>query len=659
MTKARLLEEMQRLRERVAELERQVSGRDPQKSGTLLASALENMSDAVFISDAAGNFIEFNEAFATYHRFSSKEECSRHISACFDRFEVFTADGKPALPEMWVVPRALRGESGKNVEYTLRLRSTGETWVGRYNFSPIRSPEGIILGAVVVAHEITEERHTAEILRESEQRLSFHMNNSPLGIVEWDTNFIVTRWSGEAERIFGWTAQETLGKRIMDLNIVFEDDIPHLLRVMTRLTSGVSRHVFSCNRNYTKDGKVIICEWYNSVLVDDQGKMLWVMSQVLDITERKMTEEALRQANEDQELAGQLRELATETIQTEQRERQRIASLLHDHVQQLLVSAQMQASLLRRSSSQPHNATFNVLEDILKEALRVATTLTIELFPPVLTQSGLSAAFGWLATYMKEKHCLEVHIHAEAEREPTAPAERTFLFESVRELLLNIRKHAGVREARVLIPAETEKRFTVIVEDDGHGFVPGTVKPGTRGGFGLFSLQQRLLYLGGTLLIDTAPGRGTRITLSIPLREGHSGEYGQRSSPSRKFDPIRVLLVDDHKMVRQGLTSLLELEADIEVVGEAENGREAIAKAHQLHPEVVILDVNMPEMDGIQTVSRLVKELPETKVIAISVYAEEHAANVMRREGAIEYVAKDSPMEHLIAAIRSCHGTPL
>ncbi|MBP7633439.1 PAS domain S-box protein [Candidatus Ozemobacteraceae bacterium] len=683
MTKARLLQEMQKLRQRISELERKLdepcgpipaaaqrppapSNPDSAKRQTqieddlncsrkMLESALANMSDAVFISDADGNIVEFNEAFATYHRFKSKEECSRRISECFSRFDAFFADGTPASSELWAVPRALRGERGENVEYTLRLRSTGETWTGRYNFSPIRSQDGQIIGSVVIVHEITRDKQVAEFLRESEQRLAFHTDNSPLGIIEWDTNFVVTRWSGEAERIFGWNAAEILGRKLLDLNMIFEDDIPHVHRVSERLTSGLSRHVFSCNRNYTKDRKIIICEWYNSVLLDDHGKMISVLSQILDITDRKHTEDALRQATEDvRELAKNLRELAADSIRTEQRERQRIATLLHDHVQQLLVSAQMQVGLLRRTGHHQNGATLAILESTLKEALTATTTLTIDLFPPVLSKPDMIAAFSWLARYMEEKHCFKMHLVSQTKCEPATFEERTFLFESVRELMLNVLKHAGVREARLVIPVEPDNRFTVVVEDDGRGFAPDSIKPGTRKGFGLFSIGERLLHLGGTILIDSAPGHGAKITLSIPLKTAEAANGVQSPAVEMKFDPIRVLLADDHKMVRQGLTSLLQAEADIEVVGEAENGIEAIEKAHLLQPDVVILDVNMPEMDGIQAVSRISKEMPAVKVIALSVYNEQHAADVMRSAGAYEYIPKGSPLEHLIATIRAC-----
>jgi PAS domain S-box-containing protein len=131
-----------------------------------------------------------------------------------------------------------------------------------------------------------------EALRESEQRLNFHVNNSPLAIIEWTTDFIVTRWSGGAEKIFGWQQSETIGKPIMDLQMIYDEDIPIVQKTMERLSDGSSKNVISTNRNYTKEGKVIICEWYNSVLLNPQGKMISVMSQVIDISERKQAEEA-------------------------------------------------------------------------------------------------------------------------------------------------------------------------------------------------------------------------------------------------------------------------------------------------------------------------------------------------------------------------------
>ena len=137
-------------------------------------------------------------------------------------------------------------------------------------------------------------KKSEEAMLESEQRVNFHVNNSPLATIEWNAYFVVTRWSGEAEKIFGWNQLETIGKSIMDLQMIYDEDIPIVQKTMERLTDGSSKTVVTANRNFTKDRKVIYCEWYNSVLLNPQGKMISVMSQVMDITVRKRAEDALK-----------------------------------------------------------------------------------------------------------------------------------------------------------------------------------------------------------------------------------------------------------------------------------------------------------------------------------------------------------------------------
>lgn len=144
--------------------ERRLSEQALRESRAKLDAALASMTDAVFISDAEGRFIEFNDAFASFHRFKDKSECAKKFADYPDILEVFMADGTPAPVEMWAVPRALRGEKVTNAEYTLRRRDTGETWVGSYSFGPIRDKGGAIVGSVVVGRDITGNKKVSEEL---------------------------------------------------------------------------------------------------------------------------------------------------------------------------------------------------------------------------------------------------------------------------------------------------------------------------------------------------------------------------------------------------------------------------------------------------------------------------------------------------------------
>ena len=139
------------------------------ESRAKLEAALASMTDAVFISDAEGRFIDFNDAFATFHRFKSKDECVKTFAEYPDILDVFMASGELAPLDQWAVPRALRGETVTNAEYTLRRKDTGETWVGSYSFSPIRDKDGKIVGSVVAGRDITDLKRAEEALRKSEQ----------------------------------------------------------------------------------------------------------------------------------------------------------------------------------------------------------------------------------------------------------------------------------------------------------------------------------------------------------------------------------------------------------------------------------------------------------------------------------------------------------
>ncbi len=130
-----------------------------------LEAALASMTDAVVISDPDGRFIDFNDAFASFHRFKDKRECLTTLAEYPGILDVYTANGELAPLEQWAVARALRGEMVTNAEYTLRRKNTGETWIGSYSFGPIRDKDGRIAGAVVTCRDITEQKRAEEALR--------------------------------------------------------------------------------------------------------------------------------------------------------------------------------------------------------------------------------------------------------------------------------------------------------------------------------------------------------------------------------------------------------------------------------------------------------------------------------------------------------------
>ena len=170
-----------------------------------LEAALASITDAVFISDVEGRFIEINDAFATFHRFKDKDECSKICSEYHDILDVFMVNGEPAPLNEWMIPRALRGEAVTNAEYTLRRKDTGETWVASYSFAPIHDRNSKIVGAVVVARDITDHKRAEKEKLDLERSLLHAQKLESLGIlaggIAHDFNNILAGIMGYADLV--------------------------------------------------------------------------------------------------------------------------------------------------------------------------------------------------------------------------------------------------------------------------------------------------------------------------------------------------------------------------------------------------------------------------------------------------------------------------
>ena len=147
--------------------------------------------------------------------------------------------------------------------------------------------------------EIMERRRAEMALRESEarlrdalERLRFHMNNSQLAVIEWDRDYTICFWSKRAEDLFGWKAEEIMGRNWNDFKLIYDDDVQIVAQGVQELTTGKASYNIIENRNYTKDGQVIHCRWFNSAFQDQSGQSVSTFSQVADMTEREQAREA-------------------------------------------------------------------------------------------------------------------------------------------------------------------------------------------------------------------------------------------------------------------------------------------------------------------------------------------------------------------------------
>jgi signal transduction histidine kinase len=212
----------------------------------------------------------------------------------------------------------------------------------------------------------------------------------------------------------------------------------------------------------------------------------------------------------------QLRAMASKLAQVEQCERGQLAAILHDNLQQLLVAARIQISMVNQVllPVKERNALSRA-NNIIGQAIADSRALTVDLSPPILHGAGLGAALEWLATRMAELHCFTVNLSLDRRAEPQTKSLRVLLFEIVRELVFNSCKYSGCASVRVKMTREQKCYVRVVVEDAGKGLDPKALSASMASGerLGLFSIQQRLADIGGRMTLTSEPGIGTRVEI--------------------------------------------------------------------------------------------------------------------------------------------------
>jgi signal transduction histidine kinase len=251
---------------------------------------------------------------------------------------------------------------------------------------------------------------------------------------------------------------------------------------------------------------------------------------------RTLEQRVAERTGEAVEKAQKLRLLATELSLAEEAERERIAEMLHEDLQQLLVAARMQlATLCRTQDAARREPLAREIADLLERSFKLTRSLSVELAPPVLHELGLAAALEWLAAETRKSYNVEVTVEADSLANPKATDVRTFLFRAVRELLLNSVKHALGSAVHITMQRLRPDKIRIIVADNGPGFDASLLDAQlTRSQkFGLLNIRERVSSFGGEFHIDSDRKRGTRITLSLPRGSATQSQVDQRGKLRR------------------------------------------------------------------------------------------------------------------------------
>jgi PAS domain S-box-containing protein len=495
---------------------------------------------------------------------------------------------------------------------------------------------------------------------------------APLGYVSLDEDGYVQEINLAGVHLLGVEREGVTGYSFVDYVVpddrtAFLEHVRQCVHQRQEMTSEVTLQA--------KDGRSIAVQLH-SIPEEAENDTVFCKTAFTDISERRKFEEQLRAFNESLERrvaertavaehrAMQLRALASELSQAEQRERRRLAQALHDQLQQLLVLTKIRLGALNRQLREEEpRSLVGQIQELLDQSIAESRSLTAELSPAVLYDVGLAAGLDWLARQMQEKHSLRVELRADRQAEPSDEGTRVFLFQAVRELLLNVVQHAGTDQARVEM-ARVGGQVKIEVRDPGRGFEPASMEAdtGSTTGFGLFSIRERLELLGGRLEIHSTPGQGTQTMILAPLHQLRP--VTELAAPYEGVEPmvasrgervvsgrIRVLLADDHPLLRKGLADLLRERPEMEVVGEARDGEEAVELALQTKPDVVLMDISMPKLSGVEATRYITTEMPRVRVIGLSMHQEEQLPAAMREAGAAGYLLKSASADVLIGAI--------
>ena len=267
---------------------------------------------------------------------------------------------------------------------------------------------------------------------------------------------------------------------------------------------------------------------------DAKGKILYYEGTAQNITKRKEAEEKLMLYQQ------QLRSLASELSLAEERLRRRIAAELHDHIAQNLAISKIKLESLKDDVKPGLAKSLKDVINLISQTIDASRSLTFEISPPVLYELGFEAAVGWLVRQTRQRFGLDVEFINDEKPKPLNADIRVLLFQAVRELLVNVVKHAKAKKAKVYTLA-VDDNIQVTVEDNGVGFDITAINPAkdfTKGGFGLFNIRERLDQIGGSVIIHSGRKKGTQIILTAPMEKlkkprirlpgARSGKNGRR-----------------------------------------------------------------------------------------------------------------------------------
>jgi len=377
-----------------------------------------------------------------------------------------------------------------------------------------------------------------------------------------------------------------------------------------------------------------------------------------ELTELIETNEALRVS----ELS--LRQLSARLLKLQDEERRRIARDLHDTTGQKIAVLSMTLDRLAKLVDTRKADVKDALaesRDVVGKIGEEIRTLSYLLHPPLLDECGLASAVLWYAEGFKKRSGIHLNVSIDEELVRLTTDAETALFRVLQESLTNVHRYSGSPSAEIRIFQSASKVHLEIV-DHGKGVKAGTERPAFAGaptlGVGIPGMRERIRQLGGQLEVEFS-NEGTRVYASLPteafteeIEPARDKENFQANARQRPVVRRRILIADDHEVMRRGVRGLVESQEEWSVCGEAIEGNEAINKTRELHPDLLILDISMPGVSGIEAALQILKDDPNMKILFFTMYDSPQMMREISNVGAWGYVAKARAGNDLVDAVR-------
>jgi PAS domain S-box-containing protein len=482
-----------------------------------------------------------------------------------------------------------------------------------------RGSDRFIMG---IDPNITKRKLAEEALRESERLFRDLFENSPDPEFVEDENGVVLDANLAACQLHNLKHEQLVSTNILEL--VPEDKREEEKREFRKWFTGELTHW---------EGWIQTCSGCVVPVVIGGRRIMYhgkpaVLLHVRDITERKRTEEALRR-------------ISVQLLQSQDEERRRIARELHDTTGQNLAILAMNLDIINKSGESLGAPARKALAEsvaLLDRCYHEIRTLSYLLHPPLMDERGLIRALDGFVEGFTQRSGIRVDLEVPPNLQRLAEDVEISLFRIVQESLTNVHRHSKSSSARIRLSTD-QTNVQLEVQDDGGSSVAQLINgnPAVLG-VGVSGVRERVKQLGGQMEIES-DSQGTTIRVTVPI--------GGCSATK-----LRVLVAGNHEVVRTDLRSLLEGQLDCEVCAEAVTGSQAVALAQQLKPDIVVLDITMAELNGLEATRQILKEVPHVQVLILGAEESEHLVREILAAGAHGYVLKSDARRELVAALR-------